>query len=118
MTERIVDDLEAVEVDEHNSEFLTVASPDLDRIADRLAEHQSVRQPGEIVMGGQEPRARLGLLALGHIFKDYHPSAIRHRLLGKRDDPTFWQWTFGVGSDAAGQSRLYSATISATVRSG
>ena len=57
-------------------------------------------------MGGQEPRARLGLLALGHIFKDYHPSAIRHRLLGKRDDPTFWQWTFGVGSDAAGQSRL------------
>jgi len=71
-----------------------------------LAEHQAVGQSGELVVGGQKLRARLGLLALRHILKDHHDPAIRHRLMGQRDDPTIRQWTFQVADDAAGQPGL------------
>ena len=63
MTERIVDDLEAVEIDEQHGELPLVAPRGLDRKMQQLVEHLAIGQTGQAVMRRQifDPLVRLRL---------------------------------------------------------
>ena len=63
MAERIVDDLEAVEIDEQHGKLPLVALRGVDRTAQQSVEHLAVRQVRQAVMRGQifDPLIRLGL---------------------------------------------------------
>ena len=64
VTERIIDDLEAVEVDEQHRALPAMAQRHLDRRAQELAEHHPVRQTGQPVVGRKILDPRLGFLLL------------------------------------------------------
>ena len=53
MAERIVDDLEAVEIDEQDRKPQLVAMGGIDRMAQQAVEHLPVRQAGQAVMRGE-----------------------------------------------------------------
>jgi hypothetical protein len=78
MAERVVDDLEAVEIDEQHGALPAVAAAVLDRAIDLLAEHDAVRQAGEVVVGRQEPGARFDPTLFGDVLESRHDTAVRH----------------------------------------
>ena len=53
MAERIVDDLESVEIDEQHREPPLVATGGIDRMTQQTVEHLPVRQAGQAVMRGE-----------------------------------------------------------------
>src|SRR5882724_5149657 len=68
MTQRVVDDLEPVEVDEQNRALPMIAARCLEREAQQLVEHGPVWQIGQVVVRGEIPDALFGsLLLLGAV---------------------------------------------------
>ena len=67
MSERIVDVLEAVEVEEHQSQWLVIALGEVDGLIDTVGQQRAVRQAGQHIVLGQLQDARFGLLLLGEI---------------------------------------------------
>ncbi len=85
--QRVVDVLEAVEVDEHHREFPFVALRDLDLVIEELAEHHPVRQRGERVVRRHVLDALLGAFAL-HELADLaadHAHRLQQPVLGFAD---------------------------------
>jgi hypothetical protein len=83
----VVDDLEAVEVDEHHGKAAAVALRHLDLVVEELAEHHPVRQRGERVVCGHVLDAFLGPLAL-HELADLaadHPHRLQQPVLRLAD---------------------------------
>ena len=74
MAERVVDLLEAVEVEEEDRGQATFAAGMGQGLAEPVEQQGAVRQPGQRVVQGQPPDARLGRLALGQV--------LEHRDLG------------------------------------
>ena len=78
VTERVVDDLEAVEIEKHHGEV--VGSLDAVRRAahliERGAEHAPVRQPGQRVLRGEPRHVRLRLRALGDVGEGLDEAAV------------------------------------------
>ena len=74
MAERVVDLLEAVEVEEEDRGQATFAAGMGQGLAKPVEQQGAVRQPGQRVVQGQPPDARLGRLALGQV--------LEHRDLG------------------------------------
>ena len=64
MAERIVDDLEAVEIDEQHRETVIVALRCVDRLAQQPVEGLAVRQVGQAVMRGEVFDPLVGLVLL------------------------------------------------------
>jgi hypothetical protein len=64
VAERVVDGLEAVEVDEHHRGLLAVAVGERERLLQAVLQQAAVGQAGERVVVGQVLRARVGLLQL------------------------------------------------------
>ena len=64
MAERVVDDLEAVEIDEQQRKLPLMAARRLDRVPQHLVEHFPVGKLGQAVMRGEifDPLVGLGLL--------------------------------------------------------
>ena len=62
MAQRIVDDLEPVEIDEQHRKLPLVAARGLDRVMQQLVEHFPIGQPGQAVMRREifDPLVRLG----------------------------------------------------------
>ena len=67
MPERVVDQLEAVEVKEEHGRVVAVAPRLGDGLADAVVKQRSVGQAGERVVVGEEMHVLLGLLALGDV---------------------------------------------------
>ena len=67
VAERVVHELEAVEVDEHHRETPAVPAHPLQRADQRQLKRNPVGQPGESVVLRQETDALLGSLALGDV---------------------------------------------------
>jgi hypothetical protein len=67
VAERVVHQLEAVQVDAQQRELRAAARRGEDRLADAVAHQHAVGQPGEDVARGEELDARLGLLARGDV---------------------------------------------------
>ena len=63
VAEAVVDELEAVEVDEQHRKLALVATRQREHVVEQLAEHHAVGQPGQAVVRGQVLNALLGLLA-------------------------------------------------------
>ena len=63
VAERVVDQLEAVEVDEEHREPALVPLRLRERLLQALAEHRAVEEPGERVVARDELEIALGLLA-------------------------------------------------------
>jgi hypothetical protein len=55
MAERVVDNLEAIEIDAQDGEALLVFAHALDRVADALVQQVAVGKPGERIMIGEPP---------------------------------------------------------------
>ena len=70
VAERVVDDLEAVEVDEQHRELAVVAPRRLDRQPEQLREHHAIRQAGEAVVRREVLDALLGALARRDVLDD------------------------------------------------
>ena len=77
MAERVVDDLEPVEIDEQNREPPPVSLRLVDGMVQSLAEHDAVGQPGERVMGGNEAQRLFGLHAL-QVLSDLAADRLQH----------------------------------------
>ncbi|GBD41579.1 hypothetical protein HRbin39_00963 [bacterium HR39] len=65
--EGVVDQLEAVEIDQHHRQHLTVAPRPLDGLAEAVERQQAVGQTGERVVVGERPDGLLGLAADGDV---------------------------------------------------
>ena len=65
VAERVVDVLEAVEVDEHHRGLLPVAVAQGERLAEPVLQQPAVGKPGERIMGGQVLGAAFRILQLG-----------------------------------------------------
>ena len=74
MAERVVDLLEAVEIEEEDRGHATFAAGMGQGLAEPVEQQGAVRQAGQRVVQGQPPDARLGRLALGQV--------LEHRDLG------------------------------------
>ena len=61
--EQIVDQLEAVEIEDHHRQPLLVAPRPLDRLGQPVVEQQAIGQPGQRVVVGEVADRLLGLLA-------------------------------------------------------
>jgi hypothetical protein len=53
MTQRVVDHLETVEVDEQDRAFAIVAASRLDGVVKKLVEHGTVQEAGQSIMRGE-----------------------------------------------------------------
>src|SRR4051794_2654837 len=70
MTERIVDVLEAVEVEKEQRGGRAVAACAGQRLVEALLEMQPVRQAGQRILVGETPEFRFGILAVGDVEGD------------------------------------------------
>ena len=75
MAERIVDALEAVEVEEHDRELFAAA----ERLLHLVAEQHAVRQIGQRVVARHVHDLGLGLAALGDVFIGHDHAAVGRR---------------------------------------
>ena len=73
VTERVVDALEIVQVDEQHVELTLFAARQRDRLTQAVAQKPAVRQPGERVVIGQQLRRALRLNARRHV--EHRPHA-------------------------------------------
>ena len=87
VAERVVDGLEAVEVDEHHRGLLAVAVGERERLRQAVLQQPPVRQAGERVVVGEVLRALLGNLALHHLHLELLVRARRSRPPGSRSTP-------------------------------
>ena len=62
MAERVIDELEAVEVEHQHREFMRLAVRLGNRLGDAVIEQQAVRQAGECIVRGQVPQLAVGRL--------------------------------------------------------
>ena len=77
VAECIVDDLEAIEIDEQHGDLAVVASRGLDReMCSNCAEHRAIRQPGEAVVRSEVLDALLRVLARGDVLD--HRDVVQH----------------------------------------
>ena len=67
VAERVVDVLEAVQVDEHHRGLLAVALARGQRLGEPVFQQAAVGQPGQRVVVGEVLRARLGLAPVGDL---------------------------------------------------
>ena len=67
VTERVVDNLEVVEVQEQHGERLAVLAPPPERVLDAIAEQRPVREVGNRIVEGLIGELLLELLALGDV---------------------------------------------------
>ena len=72
VSERIVDDLEAVEIYEQHSDQAFAVFRLLDRLAQALTEQHAIRQVGERVVVGEVHEPCLGMLACGDVLDNGH----------------------------------------------
>lgn len=70
VTQRVVDDLEAVQVDQQQADLVAAAAGALDGSLDAVDELAAVRQAGQGVEMGELADAVLGLAAVGHVLQD------------------------------------------------
>src|SRR5438094_473067 len=70
MPERVVDRLEAVEVDEHHRGLLAIALAERERLAQPVLQQPTVGKTGERIVVGEVLRVRLGFLQLGGALGD------------------------------------------------
>src|SRR3954464_8845840 len=70
MAERVVDRLEAVEVDEHHGDLLAIALAMRERLAQAIFQQPAVRQSGQRIVVGEVLCARLSFLQLGGALGD------------------------------------------------
>ena len=78
MAERVVDALEAVEIDEQNGQLFAARQ----RLLHLLAEQQPVRQIGERVMARHVHDLRFGLAAFGDVLVGRDPAAVGGGVVG------------------------------------
>ena len=83
MTERIVDALEAVEVEEHHRQFVAAAQ----RLHHLVLEHHPVRQVGQRVVPRHVNDLGLGAPALGDVFIGRDPAAVGGRAVQAGNHP-------------------------------
>ena len=81
MAERIVDALEAVEIEEHDRELVAAA----ERLFHLVAEQHAVRQIGERVVARHVHDLGFGLPAFGDVLVGRDPAAVRSRTVQARD---------------------------------
>ena len=77
VAERVVDHLEAVEIDEQHREPPAVSFGLVDGMVQPLAEHDAVGQPGERVVRGDEAQRLFRLLAL-QVLRDLAADRLQH----------------------------------------
>ncbi len=70
MTQRVVDGLEAIEIDEMHRQLIAVAGATGQGLGQRLLEQHAVGQFGQRIIMGQAGDLRLGPLALGDVLGD------------------------------------------------
>ncbi len=70
VAQRVVDHLEAVEIDEQHRELAVVATARLDREIEELSEHRAIGQTREAVVGREVLDSFLGTLARGDVLDD------------------------------------------------
>ncbi len=80
VAERVIDVLEAVEIDEQRCHLLAGACRLCDRHGQVLGEQVAVRQRGELIVVGEEVQHLLVALALGDVGK--HHEVADHRAVG------------------------------------
>jgi hypothetical protein len=85
VAERVVDQLETIEVDEHQTKYVVATPAHPYRGLEHLLKAPTVGQSGEAVVGRQVTGAGLRLLALGDILEYDHPAPIPGRGLRPRD---------------------------------
>ena len=87
MTERVIDRLEAVEIEHQQGERLAAALRAIERLLHALAEQRAVGKAGQFVMRRHFGDARLGALALGDVGEGAHHAAVGrgHRADFKHD---------------------------------
>ena len=72
VAERVVDDLEAVEVEEEDGDAALAPARAPQRLAEAVEEQRAVGQPGERVVQRAVGELELGALALGDVARDAH----------------------------------------------
>jgi hypothetical protein len=70
MAEGVVDDLEAVKIQEHHADFPSVAAGFRQQLGESHVQRHAIRQTGQRIMLGDVPHAFLGLLAFGDVGED------------------------------------------------
>ncbi len=85
MAERIVDGLEAVEVDQLQRDVALAATHGAKQAAELFVELNPVREPREVVIAREIGDALLGAFALGDILKDHHRAAVGHHAPRQRN---------------------------------
>ena len=68
--QRVVHDLEAIEIEEDKRALTLVSSSLLDRVTKQLAEQRSIGQTGQLVVSRKIPDTLLGIPARGDVFDD------------------------------------------------
>ncbi len=70
MPQGVVDDLEAIEIDEDDRALALVSSSLLDRVAEQFAEQRSIGQTSQLVVSREITDALLGISPSGDVFDD------------------------------------------------
>ena len=84
--QRVVDGLEAVEVQAENGDRAAVRSV-FQAVLELFAEQDAVRQAGQRVVARHVREAGLGEVPFGDVLEGHDPSAVGHGALGDGDDP-------------------------------
>ena len=96
MTERIVDDLEQIEVEHKHRERAAMAAQPRQRLLHFLQQHRAIGQAGQAVMAGHECDLRFRLLLRGDVLMNGDPSAAGHRPVIDGKDAPVAHGIFGV----------------------
>src|SRR6266436_2350999 len=96
MTKRVVDDLEAIKVQEKDSEFIRLSGRILrgtllfDQLIERRGEYTAVRQAGQRIFGRHPDHARFRLATLCDVGNRVHEAAIREVAAAHLNDCAVW----------------------------
>ena len=70
MPQGVVDDLEAIEIEEDDRALALVSSSLLDRVTKQFAEQRSIGQTSQLVVSREIPDTLLGISPSGDVFDD------------------------------------------------
>ena len=96
MPQRVVDDLEAIEIDEQHRAPALVALRGLDRVLQQLGEQRAIRQARQLVVRREVLDARLGISSRRDVLDD--GDVVQQRAIGSAPRRAVMRTQIGVPS--------------------